>query len=248
MAEERADHIADVCRGLSAEDVLSFFEFSAVRRAEIDECLFMLFKNFSLSATLAVACALPAAVVSAQVKRRVQGPTPCPLTKEQFPKVRGLYLGMPSAEVTRLYPFLEKGQADEAGESMIFFNGDSGQRPPPVKELEGVFSMTLDFIDDRLYHYWIYYDDYEVRSMEEHARNISRALKLPYTWDRKHWRIRCRDFSVYAIVQGSAGLVVEDDQAVRLLYKRRARIKSEGLRRGAERKRQEEKRRRVFRP
>jgi hypothetical protein len=157
---------------------------------------------------------------------------------------------MPAAEVLQLYPFLKKGESDEIGESFIFYESATagGQKQRTIKELEGILNFSLSFFDDRLYHYWIYYDDYGVGSMEEHIQNISKALKLPYRWDRKNARLRCQDFSVYAVVYGSAALVVEDDVASHHLKARRVRMKTEKLRQEAERKRQEEQRRRVFRP
>jgi hypothetical protein len=180
-----------------------------------------------------------------QTKSRPIIPPPCPLKKEQFAKVRGLYLGMPASEVSQLFPPLKLDTADEAGESLMSYQLNAGRA---IKGLEGIWSMILNFLDGRLYYYWIYYDDYEVRSMEEHARNISQKLNLPYRWDKKRWRLRCQDFSVYAVVYGRPGIVVEDDTANRELEARRAQDKAEKSRKEAERSREEEQRRRVFRP
>jgi hypothetical protein len=210
----------------------------------------MFLKNLTQIIVLVVVCTCAASRASAQLKIQGKGTPPCPLKKEQFPKVRGLYLGMPSAEVLQLYPFLKKGESDEAGEAFIFYEKSTsyGEMQPPIKEFKGILNFSLSFLDGQLYHYWIYYDDYGVGSMEEHIKNISQALKLPYRWDRKNSRMRCRDFSIYAVVYGSAALVVEDDVAARDLRMRRARIKTEKIRNEVEHKRQEEQRRRVFRP
>ena len=117
------------------------------------------------------ACALTGAAQGGQ----------CALKPGQLPAVRGLRLGMTSAELKAAYPRLALGRADEFGQSRVeLFYEDLAQVDPPA--FKGVFGLRLSLIDDRLVEFSFTYELMPWKDVNQFATKTSELLGLPAGW------------------------------------------------------------------
>ena len=143
-----------------------------------------------------LAIALP---VSAQCTQKMA-------TLPAAPELLGFRLGMTRDQIKALVPQSSFGRTDHFGVAKTTINPHFDSKIDQTK-FEGVRSISLDLLDDRLTSLWIGYDEtFKVQSIDEFVKLISKSLQLDGTWSS--WRsrgqqMRCADFQL--IVSTLAG-------------------------------------------
>lgn len=143
-----------------------------------------------------LAIALP---VSAQCTQKIA-------TLPAAPELYGFRLGMTRDEIKELVPQTQFGKTDHFGVAKTTIN-PSFDPKIDQKKFEGVRSISLDLLDDRLTSLWIGYDDtYKIKTTDEFMKAISQSLQVAGNWSS--WRsrgqqLRCVDFQL--IVSTLAG-------------------------------------------
>lgn len=91
---------------------------------------------------------------------------------------------------------------------------------------EGVRTISLEFLDGRVFSVWVGYDkSFKWQALDEFARGIAAALKLPDAWRTKFRTLLldCADFTVAIIPVGeSPSIKITDNTAKQLLDKRQS--------------------------
>ncbi|HKR00896.1 MAG TPA: hypothetical protein VJT09_09490 [Pyrinomonadaceae bacterium] len=141
------------------------------------------------------------------------------------PELRGFYVGMTIEQVKARLPKLQLKPADEFGFASvnIFPDYETGI---DKNTLAGVRTVTLDFLDGRVFSVWIGYNQsFKWQTIDEFVSGIMGALKLPNAW-RTKFRNRlldCSDFTVGVIPVGqSPSLKLTDSVAKATLGQRQA--------------------------
>ncbi|HEX8177013.1 MAG TPA: hypothetical protein VF543_18120 [Pyrinomonadaceae bacterium] len=151
----------------------------------------------------------------------------CSLTTEQFSQVaelKGLWPGMTLEQVKTVVPSLEMGKTDELGLSKTSFSPDFN---PKINKaaFQGVRTVSLDFLDDKLFSVWIGYNDtFKLKTIDEIVRAVTQSLKLPAGWETKGrgQQLTCGDFQLaVTMVAGSPTLRITDETAKATWEKRR---------------------------
>ena len=140
-------------------------------------------------------------------------------------ELRGFRVGMTMEEVRARLPKAQFPRADEFGFASlnIFPDYETGI---DKKAFEGVRTISLDFLDNRVTAVWIGYDKtFKWQTIDEFVTGITAALKLPDSW-RTKFRNRlldCADFTVAVIPVGeSPSVKITNDAARALLDERKA--------------------------
>ena len=137
--------------------------------------------------------------VSAQCTQKIA-------TLPATPELYGFRLGMTRDEIKELVPQTQFGKTDHFGVAKTTIN-PSFDPKIDQKKFEGVRSISLDLLDDRLTSLWIGYDDtYKIKTTDEFVKAISQSLQVSGNWSS--WRsrgqqLRCADFQL--IVSTLAG-------------------------------------------
>lgn len=136
----------------------------------------------------------------------------------------GFHLGMTIDEAREHLPQLKLGRTDEYGDAKGTVN------PEFVKGMDkagfqGVRSISLEFLDGKLYSLGIGYNsEFKWQTMEEFLPGISHALNLSSEWESKSWRGRemdCDGLHITArMIGGSPSLSLYDKAAKQLLEQR----------------------------
>jgi hypothetical protein len=144
---------------------------------------------------------------------------------EQPAELRGFRVGMTMEEVRARLPKAQFPRADEFGFASlnIFPDYEAGI---DKKSFEGVRTVSLDFLDNRVTSVWIGYDKtFKWQTIDEFVQGITAALKLPNSW-RTKFRNRlldCADFTVAVIpVAESPSVKITNDAARATLDERKA--------------------------
>jgi hypothetical protein len=130
------------------------------------------------------------------------------------PEFLGFHLGMTREQVKVRVPQVVFGKTNELGVSKTTINPHFDPRIDQ-STFDGVRSVSLDFLDDRLTSLWIGYDSsFKDNSVEEFVKRISQSLSLPEAW--KPWRSRgrqmnCADFqlTVTMVADGPSFRIVD---------------------------------------
>lgn len=144
-------------------------------------------------------CLLPAQMISAQCTQKIA-------TLPAAPELYGFRLGMTRDQIKDLVPQTQFGKTDHFGVAKTTIN-PSFDPKIDQKKFEGVRSISLDLLDDRLTSLWIGYDDtYKIKTTDEFVKTISQSLQVSGNWSS--WRsrgqqLRCTDFQL--IVSTLAG-------------------------------------------
>lgn len=141
------------------------------------------------------------------------------------PELRGFRVGMTLDEVRARLPKAQFPRADEFGFASMNVFPDYEQGIDK-KSFEGVRTISLEFMDDRVTAVWIGYDKtFKWQTIDEFVAGITPALKLPDSW-RSRFRNRlldCADFTVAVIPVGeSPSIKITSDAARALLDERKA--------------------------
>ncbi len=142
----------------------------------------------------------------------------------QPPELRGFRLGMRYDEVKARVPQIRLGQADRFGVAKTTINPDFD--PSFDKSsFEGVRSVSLDFLDNKLVVLWIGYDhSFKWQTLEDFIAGMSKALNVPGAWQPKRLgrQLTCDGLSLFAlIVAGSPSLRLTDETAQETIGSRR---------------------------
>ena len=137
----------------------------------------------------------------------------------------GFHLGMTKDEIKQQVPQTVFGKPDHFGVAKTTINPFFDPKIDKTK-FQGVRSISLDLVDDRLTSLWIGYDEtYKAHSTEEFVKLISQSLKVDGTWSSwksRGQQLRCADFQlIVSTVAGGPSLRVLDTAAEDLVAQRR---------------------------
>lgn len=122
------------------------------------------------------------------------------------PELLGFRLGMTKEQIKVRVPQTQFGHTDSFGVSKTTINPYFDPTIDKTK-FEGVRSVSLDLLDERLTSIWIGFDEtFKVHTAEEFIKLISQSLQLPENWSSwksRGQQLRCADFQL--IVQTVAG-------------------------------------------
>jgi hypothetical protein len=152
----------------------------------------------------------------------------CTLKLAELPapqELRGFRVGMTLEQVRARLPKLQVPPQDEFGFTSL--NIFPAHEPGIDKAaFEGVRTISLDLLDNRVYSLWLGYDkSFKWQNTDEFAKGMAAALKLPEAW-RTKFRTRvldCADFTLSVIPVGeSQSIKIVDNAAKDLLDSRQA--------------------------
>jgi hypothetical protein len=115
------------------------------------------------------------------------------------PELLGFRLGMTKEQIKARVPQTKFGSADPFGVSKTTINPYFDETIDKTK-FEGVRSVSLDLVDDKLTSLWIGYDEnFKVHTAEEFVKLISQSLQVDGNWSSyksRGQRLRCADFQL----------------------------------------------------
>lgn len=156
-----------------------------------------------------------------------QGDAKCRLTSGQLSQateLKGLWPGQTVEQVKAVVPTLELGGQDEFGMSRTSFSPDFNPKLDKTA-FQGVRTVSLDFLDGRLFSVWIGYNEtFRLKTMDEVVKAITQSLKLAGEWETRGrgQHLACGDFRLaVTMVAGSPTLRVTDETARETWEKRR---------------------------
>jgi hypothetical protein len=142
------------------------------------------------------------------------------------PELLGFRLGMTKEQIKAHVPQTKFGRTDEFGVTKTTINPYFDSTIDKTK-FEGVRSISLDLLDERLTSLWIGYDEeYKAKNVEEFVKLISQSLQLPAagwsSWRSRGQQTRCADFQlIVQMVAGGPSLRVLDVAADETVAQRR---------------------------
>jgi hypothetical protein len=115
------------------------------------------------------------------------------------PELSGFQLGMTKEQIKKRVPQTKFGKEDPFGVSKTTINPYFDETIDKTK-FEGVRSISLDILDDKLTSIWIGFDeDYKVHTAEEFVKLISQSLQVNGNWSSYRsngQQLRCADFQL----------------------------------------------------
>ena len=132
------------------------------------------------------------------------------------PELFGFQLGMTTEQAKSRVPQLKFGRVDSFGVSKTSINPDFDPRIDKAS-LNGVRTVSLDFLDGRLTSLWFGYDStFKWATVPDFVSGISQSLHLPDAW--RPWKIRgqqlsCADFEMTVIIVAEGPSFRINDQA-----------------------------------
>ena len=142
------------------------------------------------------------------------------------PELLGFKLGMTKEQIKAHVPQTEFGRTDDFGVSKTTINPYFDPKIDKTK-FEGVRSISLDLLDQRLTSLWIGYDEnFKAKNVNEFVKLISQSLQLNASdwssWRSRGQQMRCADFQlVVTMVAGGPTLRVIDAAAEETVAMRR---------------------------
>jgi len=141
------------------------------------------------------------------------------------PELFGFRLGMTKDEIKQLVPQSVLPRADHFGVAKTTINPHFDPKIDQVK-YNGVRSISLDLLDDRLTSLWIGYDEnFKVQTVDDFVKLISTSLQVSGSWSS--WRsrgqqLRCADFQlIVSTLAGGPSLRIMDVAAEDTIAARR---------------------------
>ena len=141
------------------------------------------------------------------------------------PELLGFRLGMTKEQIKAHVPQTVFGKADHFGVTKTTINPYFDPKIDKTK-FEGVRSISLDLVDDRLTSLWIGFDEtFKVHTAEEFVKLISQSLGVDGNWSS--WRsrgqqLRCADFQlIVTTVAGGPSFRLLDTASEDLIAERR---------------------------
>lgn len=116
------------------------------------------------------------------------------------PELLGFRLGMTKDEIKAHVPQTKFGGTDHFGVSKTTINPFFDSTIDKTK-FQGVRSISLDLLDERLTSLWIGYDeDFKATNIEDFIKLISQSLQVPASawssWRSRGQHMRCADFEL----------------------------------------------------
>lgn len=141
------------------------------------------------------------------------------------PELSGFHLGMTKEQIKARVPQSVFGHTDPFGVSKTTINPYFDPTIDKTK-FEGVRSISLDLLDERLTSIWIGFDEtYKAHTVEEFVKLISQSLQIPENWSSwksKGQQLRCADFQLtVTTVAGSPSFRLMDIAAEDTVAQRR---------------------------
>ena len=144
------------------------------------------------------------------------------------PELFGFRLGMTSDQAKTRVPQIALGRVDDFGVSKTSINPDFDPHIDKAS-LEGVRTVSLDFLDGRLTSLWFGFDSsFKWTTVPDFVSGISQALHLPDAWTI--WKIRgqqlnCADFqmTVTMVAQGASFRIVDQTAEQTIAARREAK-------------------------
>ncbi len=131
------------------------------------------------------------------------------------PELLGFRLGMTKEQIKAHVPQTEFGRTDDFGVSKTTINPYFDPKIDKTK-FEGVRSISLDLLDQKLTSLWIGYDEnFKAKTIDEFVKLISQSLQLApadwSSWRSRGQQMRCADFQLFVTtVAGGPSLRVVD--------------------------------------
>ena len=155
-------------------------------------------------------------------------PAQCTRKAAELPaaaELLGFRLGMTKDQIKARVPQTQFGPADPFGVVKTTINPYFDPKIDKT-QFEGVRSVSLDLLDDKLTSIWIGFDEtFKVHTTEEFVKLISQSLQVPQTWSSARSRgqqLRCADFQlVVTTVAGGPSLRLVDLPAEEVIAARR---------------------------
>ena len=123
------------------------------------------------------------------------------------PELLGFQLGMTKEQIKAKVPQTKFGRTDDFGVSKTTINPDFDPTIDKTK-FEGVRSISLDLLDERLTSLWIGFDEsFKAQTIDDFVKLISQSLQLNGNWSS--WRsrgkqLRCADFQLIVTTVANA--------------------------------------------
>jgi len=141
------------------------------------------------------------------------------------PELSGFRLGMTKEQIKARVPQSVFGHTDPFGVSKTTINPYFDPTIDKTR-FEGVRSISLDLLDERLTSIWIGFDEtYKAHTVEEFVKLISQSLQVPENWSSwksKGQQLRCADFQLtVTTVAGSPSFRLMDIAAEDTVAQRR---------------------------
>src|SRR6267142_4407913 len=143
----------------------------------------------------------------------------------EAPELFGFRLGMTTTQVKQRVPQVVFGKDNEFGVSKTSISPDFDPNMDKAS-LEGVRTVSFDFLDGRLTSLWLGYDSsFKWKTVPDFVKGISQSLHLPDAW--RPWKIRgqqlsCADFQMtLSIVAEGASFHIIDETAEQTVVARR---------------------------
>src|SRR4026207_1580205 len=141
------------------------------------------------------------------------------------PELVGFRLGMTKDEIKTQVPQTAFGKADHFGVIKTTINPYFDPKIDKTK-FEGVRSISLDLLDDRLTSLWIGFDEtFKAHNVDEFVKVISQSLQVDGSWSSwksRGQQLRCADFQlIVTIVANAPSFRLIDTAADDLVAERR---------------------------
>jgi len=141
------------------------------------------------------------------------------------PELSGFRLGMTKEQIKARVTQSVFGHTDPFGVSKTTINPYFDPTIDKTR-FEGVRSISLDLLDERLTSIWIGFDEtYKAHTVEEFVKLISQSLQIPEkwsSWKSKGQQLRCADFQLtVTTVAGSPSFRLMDIAAEDTVAQRR---------------------------
>jgi len=142
------------------------------------------------------------------------------------PELLGFRLGMTKEEIKTHVPQTQFGRTDDFGVSKTTINPYFDPKIDKTK-FEGVRSISLDVLDQKLTSLWIGYDEnFKARNVDEFVKLITQSLQLKAanwsSWRSRGQQMRCADFQlIVTMVAAGPSLRVLDLAAEETVAARR---------------------------
>jgi hypothetical protein len=141
------------------------------------------------------------------------------------PELLGFQLGMTKEQIKTRVPQTKFGHTDPFGVTKTTINPYFDPTIDKTK-FEGVRSISLDLVDDKLTSLWIGFDEtYKIKTPDEFVKSISKSLQVDgnwSSWKSKGQQLRCTDFQlIVSTLAGGPSLRLLDTAAEELIAERR---------------------------
>ena len=140
------------------------------------------------------------------------------------PELLGFRLGMTKEQIKARVPQTKFGSTDHFGVSKTTINPYFDETIDKSK-FEGVRSVSLDLVDEKLTSIWIGFDEtFKAHTAEEFVKLISQSLQVDGNWSSRSrgQQLRCADFQLtVTTVAGGPSFRLVDTAADDLVAERR---------------------------